>query len=96
MDVTTPSAPVRLGMLPTATVPSSWRDVKALGDVALVVAEASDHGIQVFDLTRLRGLSEDPARRFTADARPSPTRPADSPMSASPLATATPGSSSSW
>ena len=69
VDVTTPSAPVRLGMLPTATVASSWRDVKALGDVALVVAEASDHGIQVFDLTRLRGLSEDPARRFAADAR---------------------------
>ncbi|WP_420456835.1 choice-of-anchor B family protein [Rubrivirga sp.] len=69
VDVTTPSAPIRLGFLPTATDPSSWRDVKALGNVALVVSEAANHGIQVFDLTRLRGLSEDPARQFAADAR---------------------------
>ena len=31
VDVTTPSAPVRLGMLPTATVPSSWRPKGNLG-----------------------------------------------------------------
>ncbi len=69
VDVTAPSAPIRLGVLPTATSPSSWRDVKALGNVALVVSEAPGHGIQVFDLTRLRGLSDDPSRTFTADAR---------------------------
>ncbi len=69
VDVTTPSAPVRLGMLPTATVGSSWRDVKALGNVALIVSEAPGHGIQVFDLTKLRGLTEDAGRRFSADAR---------------------------
>jgi choice-of-anchor B domain-containing protein len=69
VDVTTPEAPRRLGLLPTATASSSWRDVKVLGDVALVVSEARDHGMQVFDLARLRDLGEDPDRRFEADAR---------------------------
>ena len=42
---------------------SSWRDVKVLRDHALVVADASpDHGIQVFDLTRLRDVVGPPAR----------------------------------
>ena len=68
VDVTTPTAPIRLGMLPTQTVGSSWRDVKAIGNVAIVVSEAPGHGMQIFDLTRLRGLTENPARRFNADA----------------------------
>ena len=69
VDVTVPTAPVRLGVLPTATAPSSWRDVKAIGNVAVVVSEAPGHGMQVFDLTRLRGLTEDATRVFDADAR---------------------------
>ena len=69
VDVTVPTAPVRLGLLPTATDPSSWRDVKALGHYALVVSEAAGHGMQIFDMRHLRGLAEDAARRFTADAR---------------------------
>ena len=69
VDVSVPTAPRRLGVLPTATVPSLWRDVKVLGDVAVVVSEAPDHGMQIFDLTRLRGLSEDAGRQFDADAR---------------------------
>ncbi len=69
VDVTEPTAPVLLGRLPTATANSSWRDVKTYQNVALVVSEASGHGMQVFDLTRLRGLAADPARTFTADAR---------------------------
>lgn len=69
VDVTDPTAPVRLGRLPTATNPSTWRDIKVHADHAYIVSEASSHGMQVFDLTRLRGLSADPARTFTADAR---------------------------
>ncbi len=69
VDVTVPTAPRVLGRLPTATVNSSWRDVKTIGHYALIVSEAGNHGMQVFDLERLRGLSEDGTRTFTADAR---------------------------
>ena len=69
VDVTEPTAPRPLGRLPTATTSSSWRDVKVLGNVAVVVSEARGHGMQVFDLARLRGLATDARRVLTADAR---------------------------
>jgi choice-of-anchor B domain-containing protein len=67
VDVTVPSVPALLGRLPTATAVSLWRDVRVYGNHAYVVSEARDHGLQVFDLTRLRGLSPNPARLFDAD-----------------------------
>jgi choice-of-anchor B domain-containing protein len=33
-----------------------WRDIKVHDDHAYIVSEAREHGLQVFDLTRLRGL----------------------------------------
>ena len=69
VDVTVPAAPRRLGVLPTATSPSTWRDVKTYGTTAYVVSEAFGHGLQVFDLRRLRRLGEDPDRVFQPDAR---------------------------
>ena len=68
VDVTVPAAPVLLGRLPTQTVNSLWRDVEVYADHAFIVSEASNHGMQVFDLRRLRGLAANPARTFTADA----------------------------
>lgn len=45
-----------------------WRDVKVHGDHALVVPDASGaHGMQVFDLTRLRAVTDPPAT-FEPDA----------------------------
>ena len=67
IDISDPVNPVILGRLPTATVNSSWRDVKVYGNYAFVVSEASGHGMQVFDLTRLRGVTT--PQTFTADAR---------------------------
>jgi choice-of-anchor B domain-containing protein len=59
VDVTDPEAPVYLGRLPTATVRSAWRDIKVYRDYAYIVADgAGAHGMQVFDLTRLRGVAE--------------------------------------
>jgi len=55
VDVTDPQNPVPVGFIQTATVRSSWRDIKVKGNYAYIVAEASRHGLQVFDLTRLRG-----------------------------------------
>lgn len=57
VDVTDPENPVYLGILPTETVSAPWRDIKVYQDHAYVVADgAGAHGMQVFDLTRLRGV----------------------------------------
>lgn len=67
VDITNPEAPRLLGKLPTATDASIWRSIKVYADHAFIVSEASGHGMQVFDLSRLRELSEDPSRVFQAD-----------------------------
>lgn len=66
IDISDPLNPVVLGNLPTATVNSTWRDVKTYGNYAFVVSEAPGHGMQVFDLTRLRTVTS--FQTFTADA----------------------------
>jgi len=53
--VTDPVNPVTVGFMYSATTYSSWRDIKVIGNYAYIVSEAADHGLQVFDLTRLRG-----------------------------------------
>ncbi|KAH7174999.1 uncharacterized protein B0J16DRAFT_364942 [Fusarium flagelliforme] len=42
-----------VGRLPTQTVASSWRDIKVIGNYAYIGSEAADHGLQIFDLTKL-------------------------------------------
>ncbi|MDX1439829.1 MAG: choice-of-anchor B family protein, partial [Rubricoccaceae bacterium] len=64
VDITEPANPQILGIMMTATDPSVWRDIKVYQDHAFIVSEAPNHGMQVFDLTRLRGLSADPEREF--------------------------------
>lgn len=55
VDVTNERRPVYLGNLPTSgTNNVIWRDIKVHDDHAYIVAEAREHGMQVFDLTRLR------------------------------------------
>ena len=66
VDITDPENPVFLGRLPTQTSNSVWRDIKVFQDHAYVVADnAGAHGMQVFDLTRLRGLAA--PQTFSAD-----------------------------
>lgn len=60
LDLSDPENPLHLGNLPTQTVNSLWRDIKVYADHAYIVSEASGHGLQVFDLTRLRGQSQRP------------------------------------
>ncbi|WP_299121655.1 choice-of-anchor B family protein [uncultured Winogradskyella sp.] len=67
VDISNPSNPIFLGRLPTATVNSLWRDIKVYNNHAFVVSEAPGHGMQVFDLTRLRNVTN-PPETFTADA----------------------------
>lgn len=67
IDISEPTTPVILGFLPTATVNSDWRDVKVYDNHAFVVSEALNHGMQVFDLTKLRNVANAPVV-FDADA----------------------------
>lgn len=60
VDVTDASNPTVLGVLPTHTEVGSggvWRDIKVYADHAYIVSENAGHGLQVFDLTRLRGAT---------------------------------------
>ena len=55
VDISDPDDVLYLGKLPTATQDSGWRDIKVYRNYAYVVADhAGAHGMQVFDLTRLR------------------------------------------
>ncbi|MFM1931869.1 MAG: hypothetical protein RL226_1172 [Bacteroidota bacterium] len=67
IDISDPINPVYLGSLATHTVNSIWRDIKVYGNYAFIVSEASGHGMQVFDLTRLRNVVAPPVA-FTEDA----------------------------
>ena len=67
-DITDPINPIYLGDLHTATEVSNWRDIKVYQNHAFIVSEATGHGMQVFDLTRLRDVAN-PPETFTADAR---------------------------
>ena len=56
VDVTTPDAPLYLGSLRSTYGAAPWRDVKVYADHAFIVADGIQaHGMQVFDLRRLRG-----------------------------------------
>lgn len=66
VDISIPTASIYLGKLQTATTNSIWRDIKVYNNYAFIVSEASNHGMQVFDLTRLRGIVT--PQTFTADA----------------------------
>ena len=66
VDISNPEDPLFLGGLPTQTIASAWRDIKVHQDHAYIVADnAGAHGMQVFDLTRLRGLVA--PQTFSAD-----------------------------
>ncbi len=57
VDISDPVNPVYLGKLPTHTVATIWRDIKVYGGYAFIVSEADGHGMQVFDLARLRDVA---------------------------------------
>ncbi|MDZ7778401.1 MAG: choice-of-anchor B family protein [Gemmatimonadota bacterium] len=63
IDVTEPSAPRLMGTLSRTdgSRPSVWRDIKVIGNHAYIVSDgAGAHGMQVFDLTRLRDVGAEP------------------------------------
>ena len=60
VDISTPAARSIVGNLPTKTASSTWRGIKVFADHAFIVSEAVNHGMQVFDLRRLRGVTSPP------------------------------------
>ena len=60
VEITNPGAPVVVGNLPPHGEPSAWRDIKVYKHHAYVVSEATDHGMQVFDLLRLIDVTAPP------------------------------------
>ena len=70
VDVTDPANPRYLGDLPMTEGAQAnvWRDIKVYRDHAFIVADgAGPHGMQVFDLMKLRDVQNAPVT-FTADA----------------------------
>jgi choice-of-anchor B domain-containing protein len=68
VDVSDPVNPIFLGRLDTSAGTSFWRDVKVYNNHAFIVADnVGAHGMQVFDLKRLRNASS-PPQTFTVDA----------------------------
>ena len=66
VDMSDPDNMKLIGVLPTATTNSLWRDIKVYQNHAFIVSEANNHGMQVFDLTRLRDVQNPPVE-FDAD-----------------------------
>lgn len=72
VDITTPKHPAYLGLLPTPAPDADddghiWGDIKTYRNHAYIGSEATGHGIQIFDLTRLRGVTTE--RSWTQDGR---------------------------
>lgn len=63
VDITDPMRPKVRGLLPTHSTAGNqvWRDMKVANNHVYVVSEHSDHGLQVFDLTELRGTTGEDA-----------------------------------
>ena len=60
IDISTPTNPIYLANLPTHTSNSDWRDMRVYLDHAFIVSEASNHGLQVYDLRGLRSVTNPP------------------------------------
>lgn len=68
VDVTNPANPIYLGKVNSHNnVTSLWRDIEVYNNHVFIVSEAPGHGMQVFDLTRLRNITT--PQDFLPDAR---------------------------
>lgn len=67
VDISDPINPIYIGRLPTNSVNSTWRDIKVYNNYAFIVSEATAHGMQIFDLTRLRDVTES-TQTFSSNA----------------------------
>ena len=67
IDISIPTSPIIVGRLYSSAGYSNWRDAKVYNNHVFVVADnVGEHGMQVFDLTKLRNVNN-PSETFTAD-----------------------------
>lgn len=67
IDITDPTEVKIIGFLKTRTENSPWRDIKVYKNIAYIVSEAPNHGMQIFNLSRLRTAVNLPVQ-FKEDA----------------------------
>jgi choice-of-anchor B domain-containing protein len=61
VDITDPVTPVYIGNLPTNAASTSWREIDTFRNYMFVVCDlCGNHGMQVFDLTRVRDVNNPP------------------------------------
>lgn len=66
VDISNPTSPKYLARLNSQVGSSLWRDVKVYKNHAFIVSDANgNHGMQIFDLKRLRPLTGSPAVTYT-------------------------------
>lgn len=66
VDISNPTSPKYLARLDSQVSSSLWRDVKVYKNYAFIVSDANgNHGMQIFDLKRLRTLTGNPAVTYT-------------------------------
>ena len=69
VDISDPRDPKYLGRVLTQTGVASWRDMKVHQDHVFIVSDLNgNHGMQVFDLTRLRTADPENPQDFAIDA----------------------------
>ena len=66
IDISDPENPIYTVKVLTTNQTSAWRDIKTYNNFAFIVSEAGGHGMQIFDLTRLRDSG--PFDVFSPDA----------------------------
>lgn len=60
VNISEPTNPFLVAFIPTETENSDWRDVKVYNNYAFIVSEAANHGMQIFDLTQVRNVTNPP------------------------------------
>lgn len=69
VEITDPTAPRFVAKLPTRTGTTIWRDMKVYQNHAYIASDLNGaHGMQIFDLTRLRELTTTTPITLAADA----------------------------
>jgi hypothetical protein len=61
-EITKEGKLVYLGRLPQVSAPSIWREIRGYKNFMVIGSEAENHGIQIFDMTKVSGASKSRVR----------------------------------
>lgn len=70
IDITNPAKATIIGTLKTSTKNNSVRDIKVFNSLAYITSEATNHGIQIFNLNQLEDVINPPVEFTTSDYSP--------------------------